>query len=284
MQCAAAARASSFMHLEWRRYAPLLAVLVAMWPVGQWLAVRATHDVGDAWALLSLATAMAVLWHDRPKLASAHWGVTAAAVLAYVFAYPFAPPLVRAMLAMTAVAAACSTLWYGRRLDIRLWGLLLLSVPLVPSLNFYFGYPLRVAVGEATAALLQLNGFAVVREGTILLWNAQQVSIDAPCSGIKMLWTGAYLCCALAAFMRLDARRTILLGSVAFAIVMTANALRATALFYVEAGIVPQAQRAHEPIGVIVFALAAVSIALAAIRLRDADAPNRMRDGTCERA
>ncbi len=32
---------------------------------------------------------------------------------------------------------------------------------------------------------------------------------------------------------------------VAFAIVMTANALRATALFYVEAGIVPQAQRAQ---------------------------------------
>ncbi len=90
-------------------------------------------------ALLSLATAMAVLWHDRPKLASAHWGVTAAAVLAYVFAYPFAPPLVRAMLAMTAGrGGSCSTLWYGRRLDIRLWGLLLLSVPPRPFTEFLF--------------------------------------------------------------------------------------------------------------------------------------------------
>ena len=240
-------------------------VIAAVWPVWWWIAGRATHDSGDAWALLSLATAVAVSWRDRAHVGrrEGRWGLTIALMLIYAASYPFVPPLVHALIAMSALGAACGSL--------SLTGLLLLAVPLVPTLNFYLGYPLRVIVGEAASMLLRLNGFAVVREGATLLWNGQQISIDAPCSGVKMLWTGMYLSCTLAALQRLGTWRTVLLGSLAFLIVMIANVLRATALFYVESGVVAQAQSAHESIGVVMFVLAAVAIAAAAAGLRGRD-------------
>jgi exosortase/archaeosortase family protein len=153
-------------------------------------------------------------------------------------------------------------------MQLWLWGLLLCALPLVPSLNFYAGYPLRVVVGDLTSALLRMNGFAVFRDGAVLVWDYHLIAIDAPCSGIKMLWTGAYLSCALAGLLHFDARRTLLLGALAVLIVIVANVLRAAALFYAENGVVPGVQSAHEAIGVIVFAVAAISIAASAARLR----------------
>jgi exosortase len=227
--------------------------------------------------LISLATAIALMWREltaAPERARVHgnvrWGAAALLMLTYAASYPFALPLVRAVIAISALAAACSAFWFGRRMELWLWGLLLLALPLIPSLSFYVGYPLRVVVGDITSALLQMNGFPVVRDGATLLWGSRQIAIDAPCSGIKMLWTGAYLSCALAGLQRFDARRALLLGSFALVIVMLANVLRATALFYVEAGVVPQAQPAHALIGVIVFAVTAISIAGAAMRLSKA--------------
>jgi exosortase/archaeosortase family protein len=255
---------------------PLLALIAAFWPVWQWLAVRATSDSSDAWSLISLATALALLWRDRACLSAAdvltgqsrRWTFPILLVALYALSYPFVPPLAHAILAMTAVASACSSLWYDKRMDLRLWGLLLLALPLVPTLNFYLGYPLRVVVGEAASGLLQLNGLAVTRDGTALLWNAKQVSIDAPCSGVKMLWTGLYSSCALASLFRLEAARFVLLAVFATFVVLIANVVRATALFYVEAGFIPQAAPAHETIGVVVFALAAMLIAAGATKLR----------------
>ncbi|WP_034923523.1 archaeosortase/exosortase family protein, partial [Candidatus Accumulibacter vicinus] len=67
------------------------------------------------------------------------------------------------------------------------------------SLQFYGGYPLRVLAGSLAVALLQLNGLAVERAGAVLLWDGRQIAIDAPCSGLRMLWAGAYLMAAAAA-------------------------------------------------------------------------------------
>jgi exosortase/archaeosortase family protein len=247
----------------WTRLAVLAA---AIWPVWCWIFARASRDSGDAWALLSLATAAALLWRDRANVG--RWRLAIALMLIYAVSFPFVPPLAHALIAMSALGAACGSL--------SITGLFLLAVPLVPTLNFYLGYPLRVVVGEAASVLLRLNGFAVVREGATLIWNGQQISIDAPCSGVKMLWTGMYLSCTLAALQRLGALRTVMLGALAFAIVMIANVLRATALFYVESGVVAQAQSAHESIGVVVFVLAAIGIAAAATRLRHAGATRRL--------
>jgi exosortase len=269
---------------EERRLLPLIALLAALWPVWVWLGRRTSSDPTEAWALLSLVTAVAFIWRDRTRIVPEHasgasprivevrtggrWGVPIVLLLIYAASYLFVPPLVRALVALSAISAACSEIYLGKRMDVRLLGLLLLSLPLIPTLNFYLGYPLRVVVGEMTSALLHMNGFAATREGTILLWGEQRISIDAPCSGIKMLWTGMYLSCALAALQRLDAKRTLVLGVIALVIVILANVLRAAALFYVEAGIVPEAQSAHSRIGAIVFIFAAGALAAIATRLR----------------
>jgi exosortase len=258
--------------LESRRFLPLIALVAAVWPAWAWLTRRMISDPAEAWALLSLATGAVFLWRERPtvgaSLARIRWGLPMALLLIYAASYLSVPPLVRALIAMSAIAAACSEVYLGKRMDLRLWGLLLLSLPLIPTLNFYLGYPLRVVVGEMTSALLHMNGFAAIREGTILLWADRRISIDAPCSGIKMLWTGMYLSCALAALQRLDAKRTIVLGAIALVVVILANVLRAAALFYVEAGLVPEAQSAHSRIGVIVFVFAAAALVAVATKLR----------------
>jgi exosortase/archaeosortase family protein len=266
-------------NLEWRAslrspLLPLFVLALAFWPTWQWLVARAASDAADALGLISLATAAVLLRREHsaaartPLAPNVSWSLPAVVVAIYTCSFSFLPPLAHAILAMTALAAACSSLWLGKKIDLRVWVLLLLVLPIVPTLNFYLGYPLRVVVGEAAAALLQLNGLAVLRDGATLVWGAKQVSIDAPCSGIKMLWTGLYASCALAAAFRLDARKFIALTFFALAAVLLANVLRATALFYVEAGVISQLAPAHEGIGIATFALATASIAAAAAKLR----------------
>src|SRR5215470_3518538 len=86
---------------ELRPYLPLIALVGAMWPVWEWLAARAASDTGDAWALVSLATAAVLMWRDRAAAhgclanhAAAKWGLTALLMMIYAASYPFALPLV----------------------------------------------------------------------------------------------------------------------------------------------------------------------------------------------
>ena len=241
----------------------LLTLIAAFWPVWHWYALRASDASGEAWELLALATAALFVFLRRDETAPQRMrlGLPVLLLLIYAASYAFLPPLLRAALAMSALAAACSAIWFGQRLHLALWGLLLLSLPLIASLNFYLGYPLRVIAGVVTAALLQMNGLAVIREGTLLNWDGQLIAIDAPCSGVKMLWAGLYLCFTLAAFLRLDGRRTALLSLLTLAAIVLSNILRATALFYVETGLAALPKQWHAGIGVVVFLMTALAIA-----------------------
>lgn len=240
----------------------IAAVVFACWPVWQWLWLRFTDASDEPWEIVSLLTAIAFVG-QAPARASARpgLGLSLALLLLYATSFGWLPPLLRATLAFSAIAATLSALRFGTRLHLPLWGLLLLSLPLIASLNFYLGYPLRVLTGTATVMLLQTNVFAVVRDGALLLWSGQSIAIDAPCSGIKMLWTGSYLCCALAAFQGMPPGRTLLLGLAGFVVVLLANILRASALFYMEAGILPLPAAAHTGIGIAAFVITAALIA-----------------------
>jgi exosortase len=219
--------------------------------------------------MVALLTAAAVLMRDRNarRGSTSSLAVPLVLLLSYAAALAFAPPLARAFLGMVVLGSACSVCWYGTRCNFALCGLLAISLPLTASLDFYLGYPLRVVVGEATEMLLQLNGIAVVRDGTLLSWNERSIAIDAPCSGIKMLWTGGYLCFALAAVLRLDTSRTLGLALGAGVVVVVANVLRATSLFYVESGLIEAPDSAHDLVGAVMFAFAAIAIWSVAQRL-----------------
>lgn len=234
---------------------------LALWPVWHWVIARCTDGTSEGWGLASwLAAALIVsrapreLPHGRP----ASLDVAATLTIAYALVFAFAPPIVSAALALTAVTALSSSLTLGQRFSPPLWCLLLLGLPIEASLQFYIGYPLRVLATELSAGMLQGLGLGVTTQGTQLVWGGLQVAVDAPCSGIATLRMGLISCSALL-LMRNS-------GSVACAgaLVLTAllavagNALRSASLFLLEGRILGTAEAwadiVHAAAGSVVFA------------------------------
>jgi exosortase/archaeosortase family protein len=253
------------MRLEWiaRRPAMLVALhALAFWPVWRWYGDRLDDGGDERWALAALAAAVFVSWPARgfrfrprdPLLAAA-----AVLTLVYAAVAPFAPPLARALLAMGALAATWTSVAEARA---RFWpviGLLVLSVPVIESLQFYAGYPLRLVSAAGATALLDVAGFDVARVGTNMSMGTHLVLVDAPCSGVRMLWTGCLLVCVLAAQReRIGAARFALAGALAVPLVLAANSLRAALLFALETRAAPPSSFWHAMVGVVSFAMVAL--------------------------
>jgi exosortase/archaeosortase family protein len=263
----------------------LLAIeLLAFWPVWRWYVHRLSDQSDEAWGIVALVTAVLFIFLRGPesgsgvaKSAHAQPGqrliLPAMLLLCYSLSYHFLSPLPRAAIAVTAIAATISAFRFGRRLHLGVWGLLLLALPVVASLQFYLGFPMRAVVARLAAPMLQLNGFAVTPEGASLNWNGDLILIDAPCSGVKMLWTGFYLTCALACYYKLNAKRTVLACVATFGAIIIGNTFRAAALFYVEAGAANLSlpNWTHEGVGVVVFAATAIAIAWMAMKMRQTE-------------
>ncbi|MGI8656995.1 MAG: archaeosortase/exosortase family protein [Pyrinomonadaceae bacterium] len=246
--------------------------LCAFWPVWCWYAARVTDSMDETWSLLALATAVFLLWRGRPQLTDKAappqllWPTLL--ILLYAATYAFLPPLLRALIAVTAIGCTLCSLRFGKSFHAGAFGLLYLSLPLIPSLQFYGGYPLRVLVACAAAPILRLGGFAVMREGTCLNWNGQLIWIDAPCSGIRMLWVGLYLACTLACVYELRFGETLRVLFISFLAIICGNIFRSVALFYVEGGIVNVPPWTHDFAGVVAFAIVAAGIVASVWRVR----------------
>ena len=240
----------------------LAAICLAFWPVWIWFANGTLDGSNDAGGLLAAAVAIAIVTlAPTTHVPAAPLLLPTVCVALYLLMTAAGLPMLsRAMMAALAIASFASAWRMGKRLDVALLALCTLALPLAASLQFYVGYPLRVVAGAFSALLLRMNGLAVVREGAMLAWDGQLIAIDAPCSGIKMLWSGLFLACALAASARLPALRTMAAMLLAAAVVIAANSVRAAALFYMETGLVHLPAWAHPGIGVLCFAGAALAI------------------------
>ena len=97
-------------------------------------------------------------------------------------------------------------------------------------------------------------------EGTCLNWAGQLIWIDAPCSGIKMLWVGMFLTFLLLCIYELPIWKSALLVLLAFTVIIGANVFRAVALFYLETGVLQMPSWGHEYAGVIAFVLESAGI------------------------
>jgi exosortase len=179
----------------------------------------------------------------------------------YACTYPFLSPLLRGTAAFIALSCLLGAWRFGRALHPGLLGLMLLALPIIPPLQFYIGYPLRLLTAFVSSRLLALNGLAVDAVGTCLDWNGTLVAVDAPCSGVRMLWTGLYLAMMLACFLRLSTLRTIAFTCVAVAVVIAGNVLRTSTLFYIESDILAAPAWAHEGVGGAAFLIVAAAIA-----------------------
>ena len=245
----------------------LLVQLLAFWSLGPWYIKRLAESGGETWGILALVTAVVFIIREaRNVIASDLVGRpmsllwSALFTLIYAASYVWLPPLARTCLAVTALTATVSVCFLRRQFHTGIWGLLLLSLPVMDSLQFFVGYPLRALVAALAAALLRLGGLAVAPQGAALRWGETLVAVDAPCSGIRMLWVGAYLVVALACLYRLGFMRLLAGVGLALVVLVLGNALRAAALFYLEAGIIPAPSGAHTAIGIVTFGFTVVAI------------------------
>lgn len=244
--------------------------LLAFWPVWQWYGARVVDSADGKWGLLAAGSAALLLCWKRSPPCETEMRLLLPTLLLFLYAitYPFFPPLLRATIAVTVIGCTLSSLLMGRLFHPGLLGLLYLSLPVIPSLQFYGGYPLRVFVASVTAPILRLGGFNVFQDGTCLNWDGQLIWIDAPCSGVRMLWVGLYLACALASVYALRPLKTLYVLISAFIVVIFGNIFRAVALFYLEAGVIKMPAWSHDYIGVVAFVMVAAGITVLASWIR----------------
>ncbi len=244
---------------------PLLVVAcvaACCWDAWRWYSARVAATPEEALALvLTVALIAAIGW--RPVRQSSRFHpvplLPLAAMLAiYAAAHAIAPQIILAAIAVTAVLYALYRALVGQRPPLAFFGLVALSLPVLPSLQFVLGYPMRVVSASITVALLQLQGLAVTREGTHMLWAGETIQFDAPCSGVNMLWAGLMLTLAACVVWRSGWRMTAIAVCASLLLTIAANVLRAVSLFYVEAGLIAGAAPWwHEAIGLAAFAMSA---------------------------
>ncbi|MET1077821.1 MAG: exosortase Q [Pseudomonas sp.] len=236
----------------------LLLPLLALWPVWLWSARRLGDGSDDPLGLVALLWLLVALWRARdtlqpsPRLA---W-LSLALCLAALASLPALglPALLRAVVAVLAVFCGLLAVRRAQQPVLAWLGLAILALPILSSLQFFAGYPLRLVTAQASAGVLGAFGLDVIRQGTTLEVGGRLVMVDAPCSGIQMAWVAYFTACATATWLGLGdrafARRLPLLGLM----VLGGNILRNTLLVLLESGWFSGPAWAHEAIGLLVFA------------------------------
>ncbi|MEW5854102.1 MAG: archaeosortase/exosortase family protein [Myxococcota bacterium] len=245
----------------------LLVEVVAFWPVWPWWVSRLTGEELTT-GPLALLVLGALLFRRAENPGPPPLRLLATLLVLSALTHHLLPPLLRGALAFTTLAITLS--WWRRStlLHVPTWGLAMLALPVMPSLQFFLGHPLRALSAALAVPLLRMAGLDVTREGTTLTWESTQVWVDAPCSGLRMLWTGLFLAFILADVLGLDRRRSVVLVALSLGAVVVGNAWRASTLFYLETGLVTGPEWLHQGVGVVVFMATCALIALVGWRVR----------------
>lgn len=242
----------------------LALLAAALWPTAWWMGQRMLDGSDEPLGLLALAALGVLLWRCRGRLRAAPrlgWLALALAGAAASSALLWrVPPLLSSLLGLLALGAGLAAFLPPAVATAPVLGLSLLSLPLLASLQFYAGYPLRVVTAEASRWLLAA-AFHAQRSGASLLVDGQLVIVDAPCSGVQMLWLGYFTACVVALHSgQRDAGFLARLPAVSL-LVLAGNVLRNTLLVAFEASGHHLAGWAHEAVGLVVLAAVCAAIA-----------------------
>jgi exosortase O len=137
--------------------------------------------------------------------------------------------------------------------------LIALVLPFGVSSQTGFGFFMRVAVTDAAAQILNLFGMTLLSAHDVLIFENSLARVDAPCSGLKSLFTGtAYFLAASAVLQRRMTFKWLLAYSAFLFLIVTGNVTRIIILVtMLEAfDAQPLAELLHIPLGIIFFALA----------------------------
>lgn len=242
----------------------LALLAAALLPTWWWMGRRVLDGSDDPLGVLALVTLLGLAWSCRGALRAAprlRWFAAAltGAVLATATQGGL-PPLLCALFGLLAFGAALLAFLPSRIACAPVMGLSLLSLPLLASLQFYAGYPLRVVTAEASRWLL-VPWFAVERAGASLQVDGRLVIVDAPCSGVQMLWLGYFTACVVALCAARTDRSFLARLPAVGALVLAGNVVRNSVLVAFEAAEAPLASWAHDAVGLAVLALVCVAIA-----------------------
>lgn len=247
------------------RAALMAAWAAACWPVARWYVLRITDGSDEPWGLAALAVAVLFAprhgWAEPLSIARTRMLCLGAGI--YAATFTLLPPLAHALIFVLVVALIVQ----HPRSSAAWASLLILSLPIIATAQFYLGYPLRLATTFLSAIVLRLGGLCVSAQATVLHWRGESVVVDAPCSGIHMLWTGLFFAAALGCWHSLNNRQTLRLLQLASLSVFLANLLRSVALFCIETKLWPSFPGAHEAVGLALFGAVAGIVALLARRL-----------------
>jgi exosortase/archaeosortase family protein len=240
-----------------------LLLVLALFPPAFWYARRLNDGSDEPYGLIPLILVGLFAWRDRKTgfkpvpeggLPACRVGRSPAhaagslMILLSVLLIPHAPPMLRAALALAGAGFMLGL--HGRP---ALLGLLALSLPVVASLQFYAGYPMRLATAEGAVRVLQLFGVTVERSGVGLDLAGSLIGVDPACAGVRMLWQGLIAAMALAAYHRLSWLATGVAACAAMALVIPANIARAAWLALDECGRIPFSGIGHSTVGLIAF-------------------------------
>ena len=242
----------------------LALLAAALWPTAWWMGQRMLDGSDEPLGLLALAALAVLIWLCRGRLRAApRLGWLALALAAAVTSTALlwqAPPLVSSLFGLLALGSGLIAFLPPALATAPVLGLSLLSLPLLASLQFYAGYPLRVITAEASRWLLAAF-FNVERSGASLRIDGHLVIVDAPCSGVQMLWLGYFTACVVALHAgRRDAAFLARLPAVS-ALVLVGNVLRNTLLVAFEGAGRHLPNWAHEAVGLAVLAAVCAGIA-----------------------
>lgn len=248
--------------------AALLAMVVLVFTFWHAWALLAARTVNaETIAPLTVVTAaaaapMAMRLLRRQPLSTVPILPLIACLAAYVAACVWAPPLARIAVAAITILFVLCVAGRGSLPQVPFLGLALLALPVLPTFEFYFAYPMRLASAAITVQLLGMQGLAAVQDGLALRVDGRLFEFDAPCAGVHMLWAGCFLASAVALLQSVSTARYIVSLVLAAAFAVVANAVRAASLVYVEAGVFPLANPdwVHPAAGVAAFVMSSAAL------------------------
>ena len=240
-------------------------------PTWLWMAQRMLDRSDDPLGVVALAALAVRVWTSRRDLRAAPslgWlaFATFSTLLATVLREGVGPlhawpPLAASLVSVLALASGLLAFLPRQTAAAPVVGLAVLALPLLSSLQFYAGYPLRLVTAEASRWLLA-PAFTVAREGASLMVDGRLVIVDAPCSGIQMAWLGYFTACAVALWAGRNDRGFLRRLPLVGLLVLAGNIVRNSALVAFEAAGRPLAPWLHAGLGLCLLALVCGSIAV----------------------
>lgn len=243
----------------WLRATPTWILLAAaVFPTLLWFFRRLDDGSDEPYGLIPLGIALLLALRDRQSIRGDHISraVGALILLIAVCAIGTLPPMIRAGLSVTGLAA-----WTGLHRKAGMVGLLVLSLPVIASLQFYAGFPLRLAAAEGAVRLLDCAGLVVSRSGVEITLGGAAICVDPACSGVRMLWHACIAAMALAAYHRCSPVHTMAAGVAAVLLVIPANAVRSAWLVLIESGKLGSHPPGHDLVGLVCFTAVIVPLA-----------------------